>query len=61
MRGIFSIIMVSLFAVIIKMGATWLMALVRLFFCGHQKVRLLEDLLNYEKYLGICHTVLVLP
>ncbi|KAL3982832.1 Cytidylyltransferase family protein [Acanthocheilonema viteae] len=37
-RGIFSVIMVSLFAVIIKMGATWLMALVFViqFWCFHE-------------------------
>uniref|UniRef100_A0AAF5RTF2 Phosphatidate cytidylyltransferase n=1 Tax=Wuchereria bancrofti TaxID=6293 RepID=A0AAF5RTF2_WUCBA len=37
-RGIFSIIMVSLFSVIIKMGATWLMALVFViqFWCFHE-------------------------
>ncbi|CAG9532605.1 unnamed protein product [Cercopithifilaria johnstoni] len=37
-RGIFSIIMVSLFTVIIKMGATWLMALVFViqFWCFHE-------------------------
>ncbi|VDK81493.1 unnamed protein product [Litomosoides sigmodontis] len=37
-RGIFSIIMVSLFAVIITMGATWLMALVFViqFWCFHE-------------------------
>uniref|UniRef100_A0A915PN27 Phosphatidate cytidylyltransferase n=1 Tax=Setaria digitata TaxID=48799 RepID=A0A915PN27_9BILA len=37
-RGIFSLIMVSLFAIIINMGATWLMALVFViqFWCFHE-------------------------